>query len=321
MKVRREGEGHLTKKKALFIYNPNSGRGQYNGRIVEIKDKIEALGFTCNIEETLYPGHAIELAQKAPADASEGILVIMGGDGTFNECVNGFMKAGKDPLVGYIPSGTSCDIARTLGIPKNLDKALDIIAKQTQVRMDIANSTHGYFVYVCAIGNYVDISYTTSGKLKRLLGFFAYLLTGIKEFFTIRIMPMTITIDGKPLKKQRYSLILTLNTKRVAGFRIVKSPVLDDGQVDLVTYRYIPLMNNVLYLLSFLFHVRHFPGIKTYKVSKIEFDTPTANHWNVDGEEAGRGYQFIEVMPKAMNVIINPEKKHMFTNQGASDHE
>lgn len=310
----------MSEKKALVIYNPSSGRGQYNGRIAQIEKRLKAIGFTCNIKPTEYPGHAKELAKTAPTPA-EGMLVIMGGDGTFNECLNGIMEAGLDPVVGYIPSGTSCDIARTLGIPKQVDKALDIIEENERVRMDIASSTQGYFTYVCAIGNYVDVSHKTPRSLKKTIGFFAYLLSGIKEFFTIRIMPMTVTIDGKPLKKRYYSLILALNTKRVAGFRIVHWPKLDDGKIDLILFKYIPFFNNVLYLLTFLFHVRKFPGIETYQARKVEFRTPTANHWNLDGEEAGQGRQTIEVLSKALTVIINPSQKELFTNQGVSDNE
>ena len=311
---------NLSVKTAMIVYNPSSGRGQYNGRTKEIVVRLESLGFTCNIKPTEYPGHAKVLAKTAP-DPSEGMLVIMGGDGTFNECVNGIMEAGLNPVIGYIPSGTSCDIARTLGIPKKLDKALDIIERNERVKVDIASSTQGYFTYVCAIGNYVDISHTTPRRLKRLIGFFAYLLTGIKEFFTIRIMPMTIKVDGVPLKRKYYSLILALNTKRVAGFRIVNWPKLDDGKLDLILFKYIPFLNNFLYLLTFMFHVRKFPGIETYKASTIEFHTPSANHWNIDGEEAGQGRQTIKVMPKALNVIINPAQKTLFTNQGASENE
>ncbi|MFW6299013.1 MAG: diacylglycerol/lipid kinase family protein, partial [Bacillota bacterium] len=288
--------------------------------IETIETRLNALGFTCNIKQTEYPGHAKDIVRDAPS-SDEGMLVIMGGDGTFNECVNGIMEAGLKPRIGYIPTGTSCDIARTLGIPKKLDKALDIIEKNLDVKMDIVKSTHGYFTYVCGIGNYVDVSHTTPRKLKKLIGFFAYLLTGIKEFFTIRIMPMSIVIDGRPLKRRYYSLVLILNTKRVAGFRIVNWPKLDDGKVDLILYRYIPFVNNVLYLLSFIFHVRRFPGIETYKASTIEFHTPTPNRWNIDGEKAGRGRQTVEVMPKALNIIINPEQQSLFTNQGVSNNE
>ncbi|MFW6298222.1 MAG: diacylglycerol/lipid kinase family protein [Bacillota bacterium] len=304
----------------MIVYNPSSGRGSHNAMISKIEERMISLGFTCNIKETEYPGHAKEIVKKAPS-REEGMLIIMGGDGTFNECLNGIMEAGINPLIGYVPTGTSCDIARTLGIPKKLDKALDIIENHMDVRMDIVKTTHGYFTYVCAIGNYVDVSHTTPRRLKRLIGFFAYLLTGIKEFFTIRIMPMSIVVDGKPLKRRYYSLVLILNTKRVAGFRIVNWPILDDGKVDLILYRYIPFVNNFLYLFSFIFHVRKFPGIETYKASTIEFHTPTPNRWNIDGEKAGQGRQTVEVLPKALNVIINPDQKSLFINQGVSDNE
>jgi len=305
-------------KKALIVYNPYSGRGTIRAKIPTIKNRLSALGFTCNIAETEYPGHAKELVKNAP-DEREGMLVVIGGDGTFNECLNGIMEAQITPIIGYLPAGTSCDIAKSLGIPKNFEKALDIIEEDLRVSMDVGMSSQGYFTYVSARGNYVDVSYTTSSFLKKRFGYLAYIIKGVKEFFTIKRMRISVKIDGKRIKLSHYSLVLVLNTRQVAGFRIVSLPELDDGKMDIILFRYIPFINNLLFLFSFIFKIRNCPGIKHYRVKKAEFSTLTSNRWNLDGEGRKKGRQFIEVEPKALRIIINKQRKYLFPNQGVNN--
>lgn len=305
------------KKEALIVYNPHSGRGTISAKIPEIKRRLSASGYTCNIAQSEYPGHVKELVKMAPKE-SDGLLVVIGGDGTFNECLNGVMSAELNPLIGYLPAGTSCDIAKSLGIPKDFDKALTIIEEDIRVSMDVGRSTQGYFTYVSALGNYVDVSYTTSSFLKRKFGYLAYIIKGVKEFFTIKRMRINVKLDDKRQKLRHYSLVLVLNTRQVAGFRIVSLPELDDGKMDVILFRYVPLLNNLLFLFSFIFKIRKFPGINHHRVSKAEFNTLTSNRWNLDGEGRKSGRQIVEVEPKAIRIIINKQRKYLFPNQGVS---
>jgi diacylglycerol kinase (ATP) len=100
-------------------------------------------------------------------------------------------------------------------------------------------------MYVTAIGTYVDISYVTDSRLKKYIGYLAYILTGIKEFFTIPMIKTKIEHD-EGIIRGYFSLIMVVNSKKVAGFNIVQKPILNDGKVDVVLYRYIPLFNNLL---------------------------------------------------------------------------
>lgn len=289
-----------------------SGKKLFEKALPQVIKRLEAQGFTCNIERTAYARHATELVKTAAYDGNE-LVVVSGGDGTMNEIINGLANIENQPTIGYIPSGTSCDLAKSLGIPKNISKALSIIENHYCVKMDVLKSSHGYFNYVSAIGNYVDISYITPSKLKKKLGYLAYLLTGVKEFFTI---PMIKTrIETKEHNYEGYySLIMAVNSKRVASFNMVRKPVLDDGKLDIILYPYIPLLNNILYLLTFVLGVP-VPIIKRFKTDEIKILTDHPKRWNIDGEGANAGNQMIEVIPKKMKIIINPKKAKYFKNQ------
>ena len=239
------------------------------------------------------------------------MLVISGGDGTIHECINGIAVSKFKPRIGYIPSGTACDLASSLKIPKNVVKAVDIILEGVPVKMDIAKSNNGYFIYVAAIGTYVDISYVTDSKLKKYLGYFAYIFTGIKEFFTIPMMKTKIVHDNGTYRGY-YSLIIVVNSKKIAGFDFVSKPALDDGEVDVILYKYVPFFNNLIYFLSIVLGPRVLPKASRFKTSRLKIYIDHHHKWNMDGEEANSGNLNIEVIKQAIEIIVKPSIKDKY---------
>ncbi len=297
-------------KTCLVVYNPSCGKKDFVNHLDYVTTRLENEGYQVTVVATERSKHAISIAKKACLDKVD-LLVISGGDGTFHECLNGIAASEFSPLIGYIPSGTACDLANTLKIPKDVKKAMDIILNGEVVKMDYTNSNKGSFIYVTAIGTYIDISYVTDSKLKKYLGHLAYFITGIKEFFTIPMMKTKIEHDNGFLRGY-FSLILVVNSKKVAGFNIVSNPILDDGKVDVVVYRYTPLFNNIIYFISFLLSPKILPGVTKFKTSKLKIYTNHPHKWNMDGEEADSGNLVIEVQKQALNMIINPKVKDKY---------
>lgn len=297
-------------KRCVVIYNPVSGKKDFVYKLEYVESRLVEAGYDVSIQATEKPKHAISLAKQACEDEVD-LMIISGGDGTLHECINGLCNKEKRPKIGYIPSGTACDLANTLKIPKNVDKALDIILNGVSVKMDVINSNKGFFLYVSAIGTYVDISYVTDSKLKKRLGFAAYILTGIKEFFTIPMIKARIEHD-KGVLKGYFSLMLIVNSKKVAGFNMIEKPILDDGLVDVVTYRYIPFLNNVLYFISFILTPKVIPGVRKFKTSKLKISTGHPHKWNMDGEEANSGNLNLEVNKQAIEIIVSPSVKKKY---------
>jgi len=292
-------------KTCTIIYNPVSGKKEFEQHLDYVSTRLVEAGYEYKIFATQRPKHAISLTKDACKEEVD-LLLISGGDGTVHECINGIAHSEFHPVVGYIPSGTACDLASTLKIPKNVEQAMDIILNDGQVvKMDYTNSNKGSFIYVTAIGTYVDISYVTDSKMKKYLGYLAYLITGIKEFFTIPMIKTKIEYDDGFLRGY-YSLILVVNSKKVAGFNIVTHPILDDGKVDVVVYRYIPLLNNLIYFISFILSPKILPGVRKFRTSKLKIYTDHAHKWNMDGEEANGGNLNIQVQKQALKIIVKP---------------
>ena len=297
-------------KKCILIYNPVSGKKEFINKLDYVRDRLIEAGYVVDIKATKKPKHAIELSKEA-CEKKYDLMIISGGDGTLHECINGLCSVGKRPTIGYIPSGTACDLANTLKISKKVEKAMDIILSGVTVKMDVIQSNKGFFLYVAAIGTYVDISYVTDSKLKKYLGHAAYIITGVKEFFTIPMIKTTIEHDGGTLKGY-FSLMMVVNSKKVAGFNIIDKPILDDGLIDVVTYRYVPFLNNLLYFISFILTPKVIPGVRKFRTSKLKIMTDHPHKWNMDGEEANSGNLNLTVHKQAIEIIVSKEVKKKY---------
>lgn len=301
-------------KKVILIYNPKSGNQKFELKLDFVIQSLKAKYNDVFVCKTNHPGHAMELSSFA-CEEKYDLMIIVGGDGTFNECVNGLMRHSYKPRIGYIPSGTCCDIGLSLELTKNVKKALNIILNDNSVKMDIVKSNNRYFCYVSGNGAFIDISYVTDSKLKKKIGYMAYIIKGIEELFTIPKMKMKIKHDNGE-ENDKYSLVLIINSKRVAGINMIYKPSLDDGLVDVVLYKSFAPFNLLIYVISFIIPFWSTPLIKRFKTKKIEIKTNTKARWNIDGESGGRGNQYIEVCPKAIEIIIpKSTSKKYFHNQ------
>ena len=94
------------------------------------------LGLSGETLLTERPGHATELAEQAARDGAD-LIVSVGGDGTFNETVNGVMRAGTGTEVAVIPIGTGMDFVRTHGIPTRFDDAVRVAVSGSVRTIDL----------------------------------------------------------------------------------------------------------------------------------------------------------------------------------------
>ncbi|MGE4571449.1 MAG: diacylglycerol kinase family protein [Candidatus Izemoplasmatales bacterium] len=300
--------------KAILIYNPMSGKQRFEIFLPYIEEKIKSKYETLHIRKTNHPGHAEEIAKEA-CEENYDLLIISGGDGTFNECVNGLMSYEKRPKIGYIPSGTTCDIGMSLGITKKIDKALNIILNEESVKMDVVRTNNRYSCYVTGTGAFIDISYITDSKLKKRIGHLAYMIKAAQEFFSIPKMRMTVYHDEGKVSGV-YSLMLIINSKRVAGMNMVYKPELDDGKVNVVMFRSFYPLNPLLYVIYFLFPFWSTPLIDKFTTSKLEVRTNSNESWNIDGEYGGEGNKLVKVHKQAIEIYVPKKvKKRYFLNQ------
>ena len=115
----------MNKKKALLITNPCSGTNRKRISPAEIMQELSSADFDFTVEATKGPNDATEIVREKGAD--HDVIICCGGDGTLNETMNVVVALEKRVPVGYIPSGSTNDLATTLGIAPGVKQAAQMI--------------------------------------------------------------------------------------------------------------------------------------------------------------------------------------------------
>ena len=204
-------------KDMLFLINPRSGREQIKSQLLEILDVFSKAGYLPRVHITQGPEDAGRLASEF--GETMDLIVCSGGDGTLINVVSGIMGLPKLPRVGYIPSGSTNDFARSLKIPTDPKKAAEAAVSGRGKNIDIGKfGRNQYFVYIAAFGAFTEVSYKTPQDIKNILGHQAYLLESLKAFTSIRPRRIAAEWDDGSIEGEFVFGMIT-NSRSVAGFK------------------------------------------------------------------------------------------------------
>ena len=298
--------------KCIYVYNPESG----NGKILKNKSYIlsrlrEKFG---DVEErpTTKAGDASIFAKEACGKYD--YFFVSGGDGTLNEVVNGMGESENKPIIGYIPTGTTNDIARSLHIPLKIKKAVSNIVNGVAYEHDIFKVNNRYGIYVCCTGLFTASSYRAKREVKKRMGKMAYFFDGVKDVFHAKPVSVELETENETIK-QKCALILILNSRSTAGFLLNKSTQLDDGVVEVVlihSHENKVTFSDVCRTAGiFAFGLNKYKKNKhvTYRVlDKFTMNVDDSAIINLDGERTGAGKFDFTVVPKAVKIIVPASK-------------
>jgi diacylglycerol kinase (ATP) len=224
------------------IVNPTSGRGT-GGRMIPVIERImKDHGLDFDLIRTERPWHAAELAYQAVVHQYD-YVVAAGGDGTVNEVVNGLMRAKQENLDGTALSvlcvGRGNDFAYSLGLPHELNQAVETLAVGRKKWIDIGRLQGGLFPQGRWFSNGVGIGFDAvvgfeSVKLTPLSGFTSYLVATLKTILLYYHAPkVQIELDDETIV-QPALMVSIMNGRRMGGgFQMAPGSKPDDGQFDL----------------------------------------------------------------------------------------
>ena len=286
-------KSYFNGKRALVIINPISGKRTTKEQLFNITDLFSVNGLETTVYTTRCKGDATELVVRRGGDFD--VLVCRGGDGTFNEVVNGMMALDpeKRPLLGYIPAGSTNDLARTLQIPiNNNTEAIDVILNGQPLWQDMGlfnEETH--WCYTASFGAFVDISYGTPQKLKNRWGRLAYFAQAPAAIRGIHPIRLRVRTDEGFDEEGDYIFCAVSNSTSIAGtLKLSRSLVgLNDGRLELLLVRYprsaAEMASTVMKLATRNFNRDASVRMLQTRRARFTFDAPEP--WTVDGEDAG----------------------------------
>ncbi len=276
-------------KSLLFVYNPHAGKAQINEKLSKIIDTFAKSDYLTTVWPTQKRGDASEIIKKL--GSGYDLVGCSGGDGTLSEAVDGLMAIPPEtrPPLGYIPAGSTNDFATTLGIPKDMEEAAEVMMKGLPFRCDIGAFNDKYFTYVAAFGAFTSVSYDTPQQTKNLLGHAAYVLEGIKQVGSIKPYKLKIEVDGKVIEGE-FLYGMVSNTLQVGGMKLIPSDMavsLNDGMFEVFLIRAPKSMADIQGMISAALNQGANNGFLSFKAKKIRFICENAVPWTVDGEFGG----------------------------------
>ena len=223
-------------KKMLFIMNPISGQKKAAKFLPEIISLFNRADYEVITYLTGCQGDATRMAALRGGDVD--IVVCCGGDGTFNETITGLLENDIQVPVGYIPSGSTNDLANSLKLSSNPLKAAQDILEGTPAVYDVGKFGSRYFSYVASFGASTQTSYTTPQSIKNLLGHTAYVLSGISELSQIRKEHVRMEIDGE-IVEDDFLFGAISNSTSVGGVLTLDPKVVNmsDGLLEILLVR------------------------------------------------------------------------------------
>jgi diacylglycerol kinase (ATP) len=252
------------------------------------------------------------LTRKAIVDGAT-LLVIVGGDGTVHEVVNGAVGADGVELA-VLPRGTGKDFVRSLRIPNDLGAALEIARDGRPRTVDVGSARYrswdgseasGYFANFAGAGISGAIAQRANRSSKALGGRISFFAATVAVFASWKSADMTLQIDGEPRKGDMFEVLVMNGDYAAGGMWVTPEAQPDDGKLDVLLIGDVTKADFVrtfpkIYRGKHLSH----PKIDALRGDAVEVDAVPAVPVVLDGEQPGTTPARFEVVPQALRVRV-----------------
>jgi YegS/Rv2252/BmrU family lipid kinase len=224
-------------KMYYIIVNKMSGNGNGNKVWNKLKILLDKKKVPYQMQFTKRAGHASSIVQGLDFSELTAIIAV-GGDGTIHEVGNELVH--KNIALGIIPAGSGNDIARSLGIPHNVEDGLERIIKSSGKYIDVGKVGSGYFLAITGLGFDGKVAeVTNNSKVKKWLnkaklGNLSYIINIFNVLFTYKPSNVSISVDGENREIEDVWLIAVANLPYYGGgIKICPEADSKDGLLDI----------------------------------------------------------------------------------------
>lgn len=300
------------------IINPVAGHGRGGRLWPDVEAALRARGVSFDAHFTGGTGDATILAAQA-VRAGYRLVVAVGGDGTLNEVVNGlFVDGAPDPTrlsLGVVSCGTGCDLIKSLGIPRGLP-AVDALAGDESLLMDVGQATfrapngetrRRYFVNAADLGIGADVVARVNRGSKRLGGLLTFLASAVTSIVKSHPYQMRFQLDDEPEAEIRTDLLYVANGRYAAGgMMFAPKASLDDGLFDIISVKPVSRPDLLVRILPKVYSGKHLdsPKVEFRRARRIRVSSPEWLGLEMDGELPGEAPVEIEMLPRALRVVV-----------------
>jgi diacylglycerol kinase (ATP) len=298
----------MSKQKAVLIANPKTGRykSQRSPSIETISANFRLNGLEVDAFSTTGPGDAARLAAEA---AQKGVsqVIVSGGDGTINEALQGLV--GTETRLAILPRGTANVLAREIGLPLDVDAAVDVIAtgKTRTIHVGLAidelKNTRRYFLLMAGIGLDAAVVNQVNPRLKKHLGRGAFWLTGFGQLANWHPASFKLEVNGESYEA---TFVNIGNAPSYGGdLAITPGASLDQPEFEICIIQTRSRIRYLRLLSSARRRDGIRPGLAGVRFARATHASATGNApVQVDGEVIGNLPMRFEVAPHTIEIVI-----------------
>jgi len=301
----------------FVLVNPASANGSTREVWPQIAAFMEAKGLKFQCHMTTAPFQAPEVVRNA-LRAGKTTIVSVGGDGTANEVVNGFFEGEKQvnpaARLGVISRGTGCDLIRTLGIPKEYQGAVEVIARNQERPMDLVLAeftdregapAKRWFANIADAGLGATAANRVNHTSKSAGGFLSFLYGTLWSILTYKNGYGRVEADGQQVYEGSLCMAAVANGRYFGGgMHLAPHARIDDGKMDLIVLRG---MNKITLFVNLAriykgTHLTH-PKISAHLAKTVKISGEKPMLIELDGEAPGSSPVQFSIVQGAIKVL------------------
>ncbi|MBN8194156.1 diacylglycerol kinase family lipid kinase [Bacillus sp. NTK074B] len=288
----------------LFICNGKAGQGTLE---VLLKDAVPPLLDICTnliIHKTKEKGDAERVCRESGSQYE--LVVIMGGDGTVHESINGLAALEDRPLVGILPGGTCNDFARSLHIPMNIGQAVRLITEQTSEQdVDIVQAGERYFSNFWGTGLVSQTSDNIDVGSKSVLGKLSYYISAFQSIKDSPILRVKVTTENETVEEE-VVMLLVANGRSIGSNPLPICIDMSDGLMDIYIVKKsgFPLLKEFLVIKSTGNISEEYDDIMHIQAKEAHIELGQDEKLDMDGELYEGSSQSLKVLEKHLRFVV-----------------
>jgi diacylglycerol kinase (ATP) len=297
----------------VFLVNPASAGGSTAKRWPEIAHEAAGAGLTGDALFSEHPAHLAELARAAVKSGAQR-LVLVGGDGSVYEVVNGLGRQISKVEVAIIPRGTGSDLTHEHGIPHSVREAAEVALTGELRLVDLGRATfHSwegkdetrYFANAAGAGISGAIAKRVNDGSKALGARGSYAQAVISVFLRWRNCNVRLTVDDERREGKMHEVIAAIGRYTAGGMKLCPDAIPDDGMFDVLILGDLSKTDLALNMHKTYkgTHVTH-PKVEILRGRSVLIEPEEPLPVQLDGEQPGTTPARFEIVPGALRLRV-----------------
>lgn len=301
-----------------LIVNLKSGKRHFRTQINYLLKSLDQAGVSYELRITSFAGHASLIAAHFARRGFHRFLIV-GGDGTVSEVINGIFNSKVEfkntPIIGLIPRGTGNDWARFWGLNRNYKHSLRVFLEEKARFIDLGKVNFilegekmcRYFVNSVGFGLDAAVAHDTN-HLKRYVGShsFLYLISLLSAVFKYKSKPSKIQSSEKTLQDTLFTMNIANGCYSGGGMKQNPHALPYDGLLDVMMARK-PSLQEILTALPLIFNgkILEHPAIESFRTTQLTLHTQNGYYFEADGITVHYAPPAdISILPGAIKMIV-----------------